>query len=199
MSLLVPMTDLDAVNKMLKSIGQAPVNSILVSGIGDVTSAVQDLTETSRDIQTVGWWFNIDDPYTLTPDVNGVVAVPTGSLSIDPTDKTLNVAERRHPDGRMALWDSDNGTFVFSAPVDCKVIWGFEFNDLPQAAKTYISTAAARRFQARKVSSTVLDKFNETDEERAWTLLQRADRRNRDTNLFRANSNVRRFFSRRRF
>lgn len=199
MALIEAMTDLDAVNKMLKSIGQAPVNSILISGIGDVTAAVQDLEETSRDVQTAGWAFNTDDPYTLTPDVNGIIAVPTGYLDIDASDVTLNVTPRRHPDGRMALWDLDNSTFVFTGPVDCKVIWGFAFNDLPQAAKTYISTAAARRFQARKVSSTVLDKFNATDEERAWLLLVRSERRNRDTNLFRTNSAVRRFFSRRRF
>ncbi|MCR5870681.1 MULTISPECIES: hypothetical protein [unclassified Sphingomonas] len=200
MALLAPMSELEAVNRMLKSIGQAPVNTLEVTGIGDVNKARQDLEETSRDVQTAGWSWNTDDAYPLSPDANGYILIPNGVLDVDAADPTVNVAQRRNPqNGSMCLWDLDNRTFTFTSPVDCKIIWGIAFNDLPQIARTYISTAAARRFQARVVSSTVLDRYNETDEERAWFLLQRGERRTRDTNVFRANAGVRRFYSRRRF
>jgi len=199
-NLIEPMSDLEAVNKMLKSIGQAKVNSLQVSGIGDVADAISDLNETARDVQTIGWSWNTDDNYVLSPDVNGDIALPAGVLDIDAVEATVNVLQRRNPNtDAMALWDADNQTFTFTGSVTVRVIWGYAFNDLPQIARTYISTAAARRFQARKINSPILDRYNETDEERAWLLLQRGERRTRDTNLFRTNSGVRRFFSRRRF
>jgi hypothetical protein len=78
-------------------------------------------------------------------------------------------------------------------------VWGFEFDDLPQPARSYIATAAARRFQAQVVSSTVLDRFNAEDEDRAFQLLQRYERRCRDTNSFRRNPSLQRWTRRRAF
>jgi hypothetical protein len=199
MAMMEPTTKLEAVNKMLASIGQAPVNTLEVSGIGDVAAAISALDETARDILAVGWAFNSDRDYTLNPDTGGVVRVPNGVIDIDASDPTTNITIRRHPDGGMALWDGDNLTFTFTQPVICDVVWGFPFDDLPQAARTYIGTAAARRFQARRISSTILDRYNAEDEERAWLLMQRNERRTRDTNVFRANTQVRAFGTRRRF
>lgn len=197
--MLSPMTDLQAVNRMLKSIGQAPVNTLEVSGIGDVNKARQELEEVTRDVQTIGWSWNTDDSYTLSPDTDGAIRLPNGALDVDSTETTQNIVVREHPSGGLALYDADNTTFTFTASVTVRVIWGFEFNSLPAAARVYIATAAARRFQAQVVSSTILDRFNETDEQRAWVLLQRRERATRDTNLFRANSSVNKFGSRRRF
>lgn len=196
--MLSPMTDLQAVNRMLKSIGQAPVNTLEVSGIGDVNKAKQELDEVTRDVQTVGWSWNTDYSYQLTPDASGIITVPLGALDVDPTDSTSNVVVRRHPSGVQALWDVDNQTFTFADPVLVDIIWGFPFNELPSPARTYIATAAARRFQAQTVSSPILDRYNQEDEDRAWTLLKQRERGTRDTNLFRANRTLGRFYSRRR-
>ncbi len=200
-NLLSAQTELEAVNRMLESIGQAPVNSLDVSGISDVTKARNALRETSRDLQTAGWSWNTDTSYTLSPDVNGYIAVPPGVLDIDATDTTINVTPRANPnaDGAIHLWDGDNHTFVFSGTVDCDITWGFPFETLPQAARTYIATSAARRFQAQLVSSPVLDRYNEEDVQAAWLLLQRKERAARDTNIFRVNTTVSQFFNRRRF
>lgn len=194
------MTDLEAVNRMLSSIGQAPVNSLPTSGIGDAAKATRQLRETARDVQTVGYCWNTDEGFTLTPNGDGIVLIPNGTLDVDSTTKTQNVVQRRHPSlDQMALYDVDNQTFVFDDPVDVNIIWGYEFNDLPQAARSYIATAAARRFQAQVVSSTVLDRFNEEDEGRAFMLLQRHERRCRDTNSFRRNASLQRWTRRRAF
>jgi len=199
MAMLVPMTELEAVNKMLSSIGQAPVNTLNVSGIGDVNKALQQLREVTRDVETVGWSWNTDEDWQLTPDASGIIALPQGALDVDPTDASRNVVIRKHPGGYLALWDLDGQTWEFATPLFVRIIWGFPFDELPSAARVYIATAAARRFQAQVVSSKVLDSFNEEDEERAWLLLQRRERAQRDTNLFRANPTIRKFFSRRRF
>lgn len=200
MSVIAPMSDLEAVNKMLASIGQAPVNTLQTSGIGDVARASGHLRETTRDVLTVGWAFNTDENFELTPDANGDILVPQGYLDLDATAATQNVTVRRHPErDALALYDLDSQTFKFTEPVSVTMVWGFEFNDLPQAARTYIATAAARRFQAQTVSSNILDRFNAEDEERAFLLLQRVERRSRDTNVFRRSPQLQRWTGRRAF
>lgn len=199
MALFQPATKLEAINRILKSIGQAPVNTLQVSGISDVAKAIQDLDETARDVQLIGWHWNSDRDYPLTPNTAGNILIPNGALSVDPEDRTVDASLRALPDGQMALYNISDRTFTWSAAVNCKVIWGFPFEQLPQDARTYIATAAARRFQARVVSSPVLDRFNAEDEERAWHLLVRRERAQRDTNVFTRNSTMQRMFSRRRF
>ena len=196
---LSPMTDLEAVNRMLASIGQAPVNTIPTSGVGDAAKAAQQLAETARDVQTVGYCWNSDASYTLSPDEDGAILLPSGALDVDAAARTSNIQVRLHPTKeQLALYDGDEHTFVFDDDVDVNIIWGYDFNSLPQPARAYIATAAARRFQAQVVSSVVLDRFNEEDEARAFMLLQRYERRCRDTNSFRRSASLKRW-TRRRF
>lgn len=200
MAVLSPMTDLEAVNRMLASIGQAPVNTLQTTGIGDVAKARQQLIETARDVQAVGYSWNTDEDYELTPDADGAIILPNGVLDVDAMANTSNYVGRKHPSkGKMALYDADEQTFVFDEPVKVRIVWAYEFNDLPPAARAYVATAAARRFQAQIVSSTVLDRFNSQDEERAFLLLQRHERRVRDTNIFRRSPELSRWTGSRRF
>lgn len=193
-------TELDTVNKMLGSIGQTPVNTLEVTGIGDVATARRYLTDTLRDVQAVGWSWNTDRNYTLSPDTRGYIAVPSGALDVDAEDKTISIVVRRNPvTGAMSLWDGDNKTFVFSSAVDVQIIWGYNYNDLPQTARTYIGTLAARRFQGQVVSSPILDRVNQAEVDSAWLLLMRGERKTRDTNVYRANRTVGSFANRRRF
>lgn len=199
--MLSPMSDLDAVNRMLTSIGQAPVNTIPSSGIGDAAKAHNALIATAREVQAVGWSWNTDYGYTLTPDAtDSSILLPDGALDADASTKTSNIVVRPHPSrGGLSLYDADNQTFVFTAPVTVDIIWGYEFNDLPTPAREYITVAAARRFQAQLVNSPVLDKFNEEDELRALLLLHRYERRTRDTNSFRKNAGLQKWVRNRAF
>ena len=54
------MTELDAINQMLVSIGQAPVNTITSTGILDVETAKLSLDTVLREVLTRGWSFNAD-------------------------------------------------------------------------------------------------------------------------------------------
>lgn len=200
MAVMAPMSSLEAVNRMLGSIGQAPVNTLDIPGVSDASKALQQLTETARDVQTVGWSWNTDTAYPLVPDAaTGGIALPAGTLDIDASDSSANIVVRPNADGVLALYDADNQTFDFSAtysdaaPLTVDIIWGFDFDSLPQAARSYIATAAARRFQAQIVNSPVLDRFNAEDEERAYLLLQRYERRSRDTNSFRKSASLQRW------
>lgn len=186
-TMLPALTELDAVNEMLMSIGQAPVSTIETSAVGDVPVARLYLRNVTRYVQLYGFAFNSDRAYVLSPDIDGVVLVPDGILKLDPTDPQQSLTRRRHPTKGIALWDLANQTWVCSEPVECDVVWGFVYDDLPESAKAFICTAAARKFQARIIGSQQLDGYNAEDEMKAWAILLREERAARDTNLFRQN------------
>lgn len=199
MAVLSPMTDLDAVNRMLESIGQAPVNTLLTTGIGDVAKATRQLQSVTREIQSVGYSWNSDENFELTPDeTDSSIVLPNGAMEVDATEPTRNVVIRLHPERNvLALYDLDEQTFEFTEPLAVNVIWAYEFNDLPQVARAYIATSAARRFQAQTVSSTILDRFNQEDVDLAFINLQRSERRVRDTNSFRKSPALQKWTKRR--
>jgi hypothetical protein len=149
-------------------------------------------------VQTVGYCWNSDTNYTLSPDPDGAILLPNGTLDVDASDPGTNLSVRLHPvKNQLALYDGDNQTFTFTDDVTVDIVWGFDFDSLPQPARAYIATAAARRFQAQTVSSVVLDRFNEEDESRAFILLQRYERRCRDTNSFRKSASLQKWTKRR--
>lgn len=187
---IAPLDELSAVNEMLTSIGQTPVQSLTVHGIGDVALAHQFLTSVTRSTQLVGWDFNTDDSYTLTPDASGIIRVPDGVLRIDPVVKTSGFKRRRHPDGYWAIWNGDDQTWVFEAPEDFRIVWAYPFDDMPDSARHFVSLSAARRFQMKLIGSNSLDGFGAEDENSAWVILQRDERSGRDTNVFRRNTTM---------
>jgi len=196
MAVISPMSELEAVNEMLMSIGQAPVSTLEVTGIKDVNIAKAELQKVSRRIQTTGWNWNSDDSYPLTPDADGHITIPAGAIKVDATATASNYVQRRHPTKGLCLYDRDNRTFVFASTVECNIVWAFQFEDLPETARCYIATAAGRKFQSRVIGSRVLDAFQAEDVQAAWVLLIREERASRDTNLFRRNAALQAFANR---
>lgn len=188
--IISPTTELEAVNEMLASIGQAPVNTLEVTGISDVNIAKQRLTQQTRRVLLHGFAFNTDDDYELSPNVDGIIVIPANALRLEASGLTNEYVQRRHSNGSMCLYNRNDQTFEFDEPVECKINWGFPFDDLPEVARSYIAVAAARRFQSKFLGSQILDKFEEEDEMRAWVNLERAERATRRTNLFRGNTGV---------
>lgn len=168
---LAPMTRLDAVNDMLLSIGQGTINSLAAAEGVDAANAVIALGTTSREVQERGWYFNRDHDYKLVPDTAGVIALPENCLEFAPRADWRRVVERARK-----LYDRENHTFTFAAgtTVYGSVTWLFEFEELPQAARTYIHRKAGRMFQIGAVGSDLLYKFTREMEEEALTALTRS-------------------------
>ena len=191
-----PQTELDAVNQMLLSIGQSPVNTLTVAGLKDVSFARLVLHNTSREVQTNGWYFNTDEEYSLPADVNGKVDLPANALSCDPCDRTHNFVER-YDAGTRRFWDKDEHTFVIGKTIECDVVWFFQFEQIPQAARAHIAHKAGRVFQAAGVGSQIL--YNYTKERELETLaeLERENARTSDANIFNHGSRTNNIFHRR--
>ena len=69
-------TELEAVNEILASVGQAPVTTLDQTN-PDVAIAYDALINTSRQVQAEGWTFNKEYSYPLDVDANKNVVVPT--------------------------------------------------------------------------------------------------------------------------
>ena len=71
---LARSTELEAVNRVLQMMGEAPVNSL--SGQFGLAKQAQDtLTNVSRQVQAEGWSFNTDYEVTLTRNSSNEIVV----------------------------------------------------------------------------------------------------------------------------
>ena len=157
-------TKLDAVNIILSNIGQSPVVN-LTSGNPIVEMAELTLDEISRTVQGEGWVFNTEYSYPLTLDQNKEVIIPDDALQIDlPVGSGLSVQRRN---GK--LYNRTDHTFSFEnqasqGKLAVDVVWLFDFIDLPEAVKNYITIRAANVFAGRAVGSQEAVKFGQQEE-----------------------------------
>lgn len=167
-------TELEAINLMLSVIGEAPVNNAEDNGVIDAVIARQILNDTSREVQSRGWHWNTDKGLELSPTypLPGELLLPANTLQVDTVypDAGIDAVQRGNK-----LWDRRNHTYRFDRPVRIDLIRFLDFEELPQAARTYITVRAARIFQDRVVGSDTLNGFNEKDEVRALVVLRNAE------------------------
>lgn len=190
---LTKTTELDAINIMLGTIGEAPINSIeAASGVADATISRQILNEVSIQVQEEGWHFNVETNFVLTPAFpSKEIFVPENCIEVDAEDNYIDVAIRGN-----RLYDRIKHTFEFEKEVKCHIVLLLPFEDLPQAARHYITIRAARVFQQRVVGSQVLGSFTEKDEMRARTALRRYEAKTADYNILTGNYSVMRTLDR---
>lgn len=169
---LQPTTALEAINDMLQSIGQGAVNTLEENESVDATSAIAVLVNTSREVQERGWFFNTDYDYDLVPNASGEIELPPNALQFEPDhDWRARIVER----GRK-LYDRENHTYKFDAGtvITGRVVWLLAFEELPQAARTYIHRKAGLAFQASDFESEIVYRFSEKREAEALAALEAA-------------------------
>lgn len=192
--MLSPTTELDAINTMLSVIGEAPVNTVEDSGAVDAVVARQVLNSESRSIQSVGWHWNTDKGYTLTPTFpEGHLVIPRSTLRVDSvgSDQTTDVVQRG---GR--LYDRRKHTFEFKNTLKVDIIVLLSFDELPEVARHYITIRAARVFQERFLGSSELSSFSQRDETRALVTLKELEADTADYNMLSDNYSVARVLRR---
>ncbi len=173
---------LDAINSMLIGVGEAPVNT-LDSGLQEAEIAAITLDTISREVQSAGWAFNTDIRYTLSTNSLNHIPVPSNCLQIDTTalrrDYNTDIVLRN-----QKLYDRTKNTFEFTAEVVVDMIQLFEFNELPEVARRYITLRAGRKFQENILGSTEMTQLQFKDEQAAFFALQEAESQVADFNIF---------------
>lgn len=184
MSLPALTSRLDAVNIILSASGENPV-SALNNTTADAANADSILEEVLRDVQSVGFHFNTENDFPLTPDNDGKIILPSNVAKVDVDSwefPDVDVVQRG-----SNLYDKVSHSFVFTKPLKAEVVFILPFEDLPEQARRYIAVRAARIFHDRFVGSEVEHKFTADDELQARTNLNKSNLENADPNIFRDN------------
>lgn len=176
------MSRLDAVNKMLATIGESPVSTLSGTVTTDVQMAIDFLNENSRAVQSESWSFNHEYDVTLQPDINtGTITLPGNTLGckITTPSAAVDVVQRG-----LNLYDRLNHTYIFTQNVDCNITYFLSWDELPELARRYIMIKAARIYQARVLGSETLNGFTSQEEAQARTTLMALDPENAALNIF---------------
>lgn len=200
------LTKLQAVNEILQSIGEDPVNS-LSSGLADAAEAERILDQESRRIQLMGWHVNTLEDYVLSKNASNQFALPDNTLKVDTVNprggrKTsspghssyINAGMRRSGDDtKWVLWDVDNNseTWTNETTLTVDLVQLIEFANLTPALQIYVWTSAAHRFQHGSMGSAALNVFTAEDVARAEAAAVNEDTENEDMNIIRDNAHVR--------
>lgn len=187
----VPISELDAVNIMLESVGEAPVSAIS-SSVPESELAQKLLHNTSREVQSIGLLCNTEYKYQIALDGNSKVAVADNILRIDGWYRTDDFTAR----GGF-VYDRYNQTYVFSTAPYLNVTWFLPFTSLTHAARNYITIKAARKFQKRYIGSDLLDAFTQEDEYEAKAALMAEEMDNADLNILHGPDQIRIKYNRR--
>ena len=149
-------TELDAVNQILSSVGQAPVTTLDLQN-PEVSIVLNTLREINRQVQAEGWTFNTERHYEMTPDASTKqILYPTNMLSMDTNREThkdkYDVVKRG-----TKLYDRLNHKYTFDDPIQADVVWYFDFTDIPAAIQAYITARAARMCATKMVGDKELN------------------------------------------
>jgi Tail tubular protein len=177
---------LEAVNRVLQMLGEAPVNS-LTGQFGLAQQAQDMLNDTSRRIQAEGWSFNTDYQRLLQRDGSNQILVG-GNVSkvvVDPYVYTnVDVVQRGDK-----LYDRRGNTYTFTLDLKADVTYLLEWEELPEYAREYITIKAGRHLQEAIVGSGDLTKINLTAEAEARAAFMEQETTASQHNMLRGNPN----------
>ena len=156
------MSELEAVNLLLSAIGEAAVSSLETATTVEVTQAKNLLSNVNRAAQQKGWHFNTEWDVVLTRDSDNRIPLSESILSVYQPGQLMTIRGRS---GSMFAYDLDNNTFTWTASVnDAVTITLLDLEDIPQTARQYITTKAARIFQEEIIGQVSAETVNRQEE-----------------------------------
>jgi hypothetical protein len=183
-------TFLEAVNQMLRMMGEAPVNSLdSLDAPASVAQQAKDLLQiTSRAMQSEGWSFNTDRQITL------VRAAVTDNIVLAPNVSKVVVDQLQYPDLDVVqrgnrLYDRQGSTYVFPYDLVADVTWLLEWEELPEYARFYISIKAGRALQEAIVGDVNLTKIHMAQEAEARASFMEQEASTSRPNILRGDPN----------
>ena len=178
-------SELEAVNTILSTIGEAPLNTLSGSLPVDGTIAKNVLSEVSREVQSQGWHFNTHYKVTLTRDTDNKIPLATNivRVEIDPRQYSkisYDVVQRNN-----FLYNLAKNEETFDTNFkDATVVYLLPFDEIPEQAKRYITIRSARIFHDRTLGANTIHKFSQEDEAKSLSILKQAESHTGDYSIF---------------
>jgi len=174
---LSTQVELEAINEILGSIGESPVNSLENLLNIDAINAQVILTAENKRFQSRGWSFNIIKDYTLNPDTN--------TKKITWLDNIIYIeGDSKYVNRDGYLYDVTNKTNLFDTALTLdEVIVLTPFSEMPIQARAYITAKASFSFQQRYLGDTTLSQALLNEVKEAWANFQEFEMDNNDFNM----------------
>ena len=185
------MTELEAVNILLSTIGEAPIDSLSDVSVNEITDSAlarKTLNEVSRDVQAEGWSWNTDQAVKYTKDSADEIKIPASALKVSFSGSQYGsmpyvVRGLRVYDRNRQSYDMSEIESVTANQVVTQLDW----DDLPHQAQQYISIRAARIYSDRYLNSAAIFTYTQGDEAYARSMLLRSEERDGENNLLYGN------------
>ena len=184
MTIQTRTTELEAVNTILSTIGEAPLNSLTGSLPVDGTMAQNILDEINREVQSIGWHWNTHYKVDLSRDADNKIPVGTDVLRIGLNTKydrsAYDIVQRDN-----YLYNLADNSEIFSQDfTETNVIYLLDFIKIPEQARRYITIRSARVFHDRTLGANTIHKFSSEDEARSLAVLRQAETQTGEYNIF---------------
>ena len=184
MTIITRTTELEAVNTILSTIGEAPLSTLTGSLPVDGTTAKNILNEISREVQSAGWHYNSHYKVDLTRDSNNKVPVGTDVLRVELNNKydksSYDVVQRG-----SYLYNLAKNSETFDKDfTDNTIVYILDFSKLPEQARRYITIRSARVFHDRTLGANTIHKFSSEDEARSLAEMRQAEAHTGDHTIF---------------
>lgn len=169
---------LHAVNILLQTINEPPLeNEEDADNVLEAQIAFDVIKESKEEVLSDNWHFNRDANYSLSPNTDGIIAIPFNVLDLSSTDNDLIIRDWK-------LYSKSEQSFVFEEAQTVEIIWNIPFNDLVHPLRHYVTVVAARKFQARQVGDGNAYSFSQTDEQKARMIARRSNDRMKKNNMY---------------
>jgi hypothetical protein len=178
-------SELEAVNTILSTIGESPLNTLSGSLPVDGTIAKNVLSEVGREVQSQGWHFNTHYKVTLTRDTDNKIPLATNivRVEIDPrrySKVSYDIVQRNN-----FLYNLAKNEETFDTNFqDATAVYLLPFDEIPEQAKRYITIRSARIFHDRTLGANTIHKFSQEDEAKALSILKQAESHTGDYSIF---------------
>lgn len=178
-------SELEAVNTILSTIGESPLNTLSGSLPVDGTIAKNVLSEVSREVQSQGWHFNTHYKVSLSRDTDNKIPLATNivRIEIDPrqySKVSYDIVQRNNFLYNLA---KNEDTFDTNFK-DATAVYLLPFDEIPEQAKRYITIRSARIFHDRTLGANTIHKFSQEDEAKSLSILKQAESHTGDYSIF---------------
>ena len=155
---LARTTFLEAVNRVLQMLGEAPINS-LEGQFGLAQQAQDTINDVSRKVQTEGWSFNTDYERLLMRDAE------TDEITVGTNVSRVKLDLYSYPDIDVVqrgsrLYDRRAGSYQFDEDLYADVTYILEWDEVPEYAHHYFMIKAGRQLQEAILGSADLSRIN---------------------------------------
>ena len=165
-------TKLNMINRCLLAIGEVPmpegtlISSLALGTDGETASRV--VSETMIEVQSIGWYFNLDYNFRLYKDINNVIALSPNTLRVD------TFRDTRYIDKGGKVYDLEKQTYIIEPKfIEADIVWLVDYPILPPEAYEYISARSSRKFQEYVVGAPDLTQSTTRAEQDSFIRLQR--------------------------